>query len=121
MNYYRSGINISAKSKFTGVDAIKYAANLEYRVGVPKLFVLTQCEVATDIGNSPDIYNMLGEKDITLHVLKPSPFASKQSPVLGVDLNTAIIKSNSSNTNIAVNQVNITSKNTKFMFSKRFI
>lgn len=38
-----------------------------------KIFVLLQCQACPHIDNIPSIYNMLGEKDVTLHVITLQP------------------------------------------------
>ncbi|XP_017783637.1 PREDICTED: uncharacterized protein LOC108567594 [Nicrophorus vespilloides] len=77
--------------KFKAVEAIRYAADLDFRPGVAKHFVLTQCDVDTELENLPLIYNMLGERDVTLHLLKPRPFANYSDRVVGINDNNSVV------------------------------
>lgn len=60
-------------TRSSAIDAIKFALKLDFRPRVSKVFVLLQCEACPHVDNIHSIYNMLGEKDVTLHVITLLP------------------------------------------------
>lgn len=76
----------------SAIDAIKLALDLDFRPRVTKIFVLLQCQGCPHIDNIPSIYNMLGERDVTLHIITTTPeFGSEY---LAIDANGNVMYKN---------------------------
>nr|XP_022915366.1 uncharacterized protein LOC111425513 [Onthophagus taurus] len=58
-------------------ETLRYSSKLEFRLAVKKLFILIQCESCSEISHSQELFNLLGEKDIILHIVKPHPFENQ--------------------------------------------
>lgn len=74
-----------SQQKVSGIDAVEFASNLEFRPGIFKLFILMHCDYHTELDNLNHLHNMFGEKDIILHVLQTKTFDQHGEQLVELD------------------------------------
>lgn len=109
---YRKLIQADSETS-QAIDAIKFASELDFRPRVPKIFILLQCQACPQVGNIADIYNMLGSKDITLHVINPQ--VEIDNAYLSLDANSHVVYRNSDTNKIETKSIDNDRNNQVFL------
>ncbi|KAL1448188.1 hypothetical protein WDU94_003527, partial [Cyamophila willieti] len=79
----------------TVFDSLKFVTKLSFRPGVTRSVVLLQCSHCTDNRGYSDMFAMLQESNIKLHILSTQLFSSLNTNLVGMDATDVFTKDGS--------------------------